>query len=195
MQEKTDFVACESQKHRPACATLQSAQRFCFLLHANLLHTEFQKSSHENSLSHNNIIHRRLCVPHSRSHWTQWGPIIASRVRSVSEFLRKPKATCYFPVCVCVWGGSSPSFPPSGSPLGQSSYLHVQIILQWIKIFQYCTSPAGRVTYNFHLSCKHMHLSFKSICNKEHKGVICNMTSSSNSSQSTHPVGRITCPF
>ena len=25
-------------------------------------------------------------------------------------------------------------------------------------------------------SCKHMHLSFKSVCNREHKGVICNMT-------------------
>ena len=36
-----------------------------------------------------------------------------------------------------------------------------------------------------------MHLSFKSICNKEHKGVICNMTSSSNSSQSTRPTGRV----
>ena len=50
---------------------------------------------------------------------------------------------------------------------------------------------AGRVTYNFHLSCKHMHLSFKSVCNKEHKGVICNMTSSSNSSQSTRHTGRV----
>ena len=50
---------------------------------------------------------------------------------------------------------------------------------QGTKIFQYCTCPAGRVTYNFHSSCKHMHLSFKSVRNKEHKGVICNMTSSS----------------
>ena len=32
-----------------------------------------------------------------------------------------------------------------------------------------------------------MYLSFKSVCNKEHKGVICNMTSSSNSFQSTRP--------
>ena len=47
---------------------------------------------------------------------------------------------------------------------------------------------AERVTYNIHSSCKHMHLSFKSVCNKEHKGVICNTTSSSNSSQSTRPV-------
>ena len=31
---------------------------------------------------------------------------------------------------------------------------------------------SGRVTYNFHSSCKHTHLSFKSIWNKEHKGVI-----------------------
>ena len=63
-------------------------------------------------------------------------------------------------------------------------------------MIQYCTCPAGRVTYNFHSSCKHMHLSFKSICNKEHKGVICNkehkgevcnMTSLSNSSQNTRP--------
>ena len=42
-----------------------------------------------------------------------------------------------------------------------------------------------------------MHLSFKSVCNKEHKGVICNMTSSSNSFQSTQDeclsaLGRIT---
>ena len=36
-----------------------------------------------------------------------------------------------------------------------------------------------------------MHLSFKSICNKEHKGVICNMTSSNNSSQITRPTGRV----
>ena len=57
------------------------------------------------------------------------------------------------------------------------------------KIFQYCTCPTGRVKYNFHSSCKHMHLSFKSVCNKEHKGVICNMTSTSYSSQSTHPTG------
>ena len=47
------------------------------------------------------------------------------------------------------------------------------------------------MTYNFHSSCKHMHLSFKSVCNKEHKGVIYNMTSSSYSSQSTHPTGRV----
>ena len=48
--------------------------------------------------------------------------------------------------------------------------------IQGTKIFQYCTGPAGRVTYNFHSSCKHMHLSFKSVCNREHKGVLCNMT-------------------
>ena len=49
---------------------------------------------------------------------------------------------------------------------------------------------SGQVTYNFHLSCKHMHLSFKSVCNKEHKGVICNKISWSTSLQSTHPTGR-----
>ena len=63
------------------------------------------------------------------------------------------------------------------------------VSLQGTKIFQYCTCPAGRVTYNFHSSYKHMHVSFKSVCNKEHKQVICNMTSLSNSSQSTHPIG------
>ena len=62
---------------------------------------------------------------------------------------------------------------------------------QGTKIFQYYTCPAGRVTYNFHLSCKHMHMSFKSVCNKELKGVISNTTSSSNSSQRTRPVGRV----
>ena len=56
--------------------------------------------------------------------------------------------------------------------------------IQGTKIFKYCTCPAGRVTYNFHSSCKHMHLSFKSVCNKENKGLICYMTSSSNSFQS-----------
>ena len=44
------------------------------------------------------------------------------------------------------------------------------------KNIQYCTCPAGRVTYNFHSSCKHMHLSFKKLCNKEYMRVICNMT-------------------
>ena len=33
--------------------------------------------------------------------------------------------------------------------------------------------------------------SFKSVCNKEHKGVMCNTTSSSSSFQSTRPVGRV----
>ena len=45
------------------------------------------------------------------------------------------------------------------------------IMNQGTKIFQYCTCPAGRVTYNFNSSCKRMHLSFKSVCNKEHEGV------------------------
>ena len=47
------------------------------------------------------------------------------------------------------------------------------------------------MTNNFHSSCKHMHLSFKSVCNKEHKGVICSMTSSTNYSQITHPTGQV----
>ena len=59
------------------------------------------------------------------------------------------------------------------------------------KKFKYCTCPAGRMTYKFHLSCKHMHLSFKSLCYKEHKGVICNTTSSSIFSQSARPTGRV----
>ena len=58
---------------------------------------------------------------------------------------------------------------------------------QGTKIFKYCTYLAGPMTYNFHSSCKDIHLSFNSICNKEHKGVIRNMTSSSNSFQSTRP--------
>ena len=49
------------------------------------------------------------------------------------------------------------------------------------------------MTYNFHLSCKNMHLSFISVCNEEHKGVTCNMASSSNSSQSTRPVLQDEC--
>ena len=64
----------------------------------------------------------------------------------------------------------------------QSPIWWSRLMLMGTKIFQYCPCPAGRVTYNFHSSFKHMHLFFKSVCNKEHKGVICNMTSSSNSS-------------
>ena len=45
--------------------------------------------------------------------------------------------------------------------------------------------------YNFHSSCKHMFLSCKSLCRKEHKGLICYMTFLSNSFQSTHPIGRV----
>ena len=49
-------------------------------------------------------------------------------------------------------------------------------VTQETKIFQYCTCPAGQVTYNFHWSCKHMYLSSKSVCYKEHRGIICYMT-------------------
>ena len=67
-----------------------------------------------------------------------------------------------------------------------------QNTFQGTKIFKYCTCPAGRVTYNFHLSCKLTHaLDFKSVCNKEHKGVICSMTSLGNFFQSTCPTGRM----
>ena len=57
-----------------------------------------------------------------------------------------------------------------------SDYEVSGILFRGIKIFQYCTCPAGRVTYNFHSSCKHMYLSCKSVSNKGLKGVICNMT-------------------
>ena len=73
--------------------------------------------------------------------------------------------------------------------LHMSNFCRLQI--QGTKIFKYCTCSSGRVTYNFHSFCKHMHLSFKSVCNKEHKGVICYMTSSSYSFQSTCPTGRV----
>ena len=36
-----------------------------------------------------------------------------------------------------------------------------------------------------------MHFSFKSVCNIEHKGVICDITSMSYSSQSTRPTGHV----
>ena len=56
------------------------------------------------------------------------------------------------------------------------------IASQGTKIFPYCTCPTAQLSYNFHSSCKHMHMSFKSLCNRAHKGVICNMTSLSYSS-------------
>ena len=96
------------------------------------------------------------------------------------------------------------NLPDVMKTVGRAKILHEALQVSWnfssarclqgTKIFQYCTCPAGRVTYNFHLSCKHMHLSFKSVYNKENKGAICNATSSSYSSQSTRPT-RITSPF
>ena len=50
----------------------------------------------------------------------------------------------------------------------KGSEVRISKLRQGTKIFQYCTCPAGWVTYSFHLSCKHMHLSFKSVCNIEH---------------------------
>ena len=44
--------------------------------------------------------------------------------------------------------------------------------MQGTKIFKYCACPAGRVTLQFHSSCKHMCLSFKNVCSKEQKEVI-----------------------
>ena len=38
------------------------------------------------------------------------------------------------------------------------SIQRVKVSIQRTKIFKYCTCPAGRVTYNFHSSCKHMHV-------------------------------------
>ena len=85
-------------------------------------------------------------------------------------------------VIFVVCGQFKPSSTPGPPPPCQDQCVYV---FQGTKIFQYCTCPAGRVTYNFHSSCKHMHLSFKSVCNREHKEVIYNTTSSSYSSQST----------
>ena len=59
------------------------------------------------------------------------------------------------------------------------------------KKIKYYTCPVGQVTYNFHLSFKHVLLSFKSVCNKEQKGVIYNVISLSYSFQSTHPTGGV----
>ena len=47
------------------------------------------------------------------------------------------------------------------------------------------------ILHLFSLVLQHMHLSIKSVCNKEHKGVIVNTTFSSNSSQSTRPTGQV----
>ena len=41
---------------------------------------------------------------------------------------------------------------------------------QGTKIFQFCTCPAGRATYNFHLSCKRMHSPLKMYAKKKMGG-------------------------
>ena len=74
-------------------------------------------------------------------------------------------------------------------PLGKSEWMFNS--RQGTKLFKYCTCPAGWVAYNFHSSCKHMHMSLKSICNKEHKWVICTTTSLSNFFESTSPAGQV----
>ena len=68
----------------------------------------------------------------------------------------------------------------------------INYLFQGTKIFKYLLYLSCRTSdLQFILVCKNMHLSFKSVCNKEHKGVICNMTSLSNSFQSTCPTGRV----
>ena len=59
------------------------------------------------------------------------------------------------------------------------------LVQQGTKIFQYCMSDL-----QFSLILQTHSLSFKRICNKEHKGVIYNVISSSNSFQSNRPIGR-----
>ena len=55
----------------------------------------------------------------------------------------------------------------------QTKFEKKKLTIEGTKIFQYCTCPAGQVTYNFHLSCKHIHRPLKRLlCNKEHKGII-----------------------
>ena len=70
------------------------------------------------------------------------------------------------------------------SKISNTFSLSVLKMLAGDKKIQYSTYLAGRVTYNFHSSCKHIHLSFRSVYIKEHKAVIYNVTSSS-------PVGRV----
>ena len=85
--------------------------------------------------------------------------------------------------------------------LSNSSQSTCQIVFEW-SLFSYRKSCVVFV-YSHCLVGKNHVLSLyghclvgkKScivvVCNKEGKGVICNMTSSSNSSQSTRPVGRV----
>ena len=60
----------------------------------------------------------------------------------------------------CLWG-LGPDDLDQSAGLQKNS----QITGQGTKIFQFCTCPAGRVTYNFHSSCKPMHLSLNIVCN------------------------------
>ena len=94
---------------------------------------------------------------------------------------------CYMPLHGKVLQGSCKNFLSSENCLTKSLYnlVEIQGILhlshelylpkilntQGTKIFQYCTRPAGRVTYNFHSSCKHMYSPLKIVCsNKENGG-------------------------
>ena len=58
------------------------------------------------------------------------------------------------------------------SKLFLSLNLKICLCTQRTNCFKYCTCPAGRVTYNFHSPCKHMHLSLKgyAIKNRVHTG-------------------------
>ena len=78
--------------------------------------------------------------------------------------------------------GNVPNVIIAVSILHINPFMPIEISHSREQKIQYCTCPAGQLTYNFHSSCKHMHLSFKRMYGR-------NMTSSSNSSQSTRPTG------
>ena len=88
----------------------------------------------------------------------------------------------------CIWSGSALFAYVSQN--GHFSFNLVNLFhkSQGTKLFQYFTCPAGQFSL---VMQTHTLFSFKSVCNKEHKGVICYMTSSSNSSQSTRPTVRV----
>ena len=93
-------------------------------------------------------------------------------------------------------GASNSSYLHFFSIYGSKVQMHLvdqsrlYLPFQVTKILYLSCRTCDLVTYNFHSSCKHMHLSFKSVCNKEHQKVICNTTSSIYSSKQDECFGK-----
>ena len=123
-----------------------TAENICKNLQKHL--QELTKNICKNLQKHLQNICRNL-----QKHLQELTKTFAKHLQELTKTFARTKAHI-----ACTW--SSLQGPVLGNCL-QSMGEDCKNYYQGTKIFQYSTCPAGRVTYNFHSSCKHMHLSFK----------------------------------